>query len=180
MTIPRVLSLTIIYLIYPCHLDFSKSSHYFWVCAPSYLRPWNSLSNWLLLGVIAEAPNILCSWRCPSRTLDLVSFKSTLASTRVKHNTYEVEGNEGGDSLSELETEWDTLPPALIVPDLDWQYEQSLGIAVFLVSLSLADGIVVHFSWVAMFLALISVEGCSWVPSEQKFWNKILVPRIDY
>ena len=105
---------------------------------------------------------------------------SWMGRVHLRFRPCELEGNDRGDSSSDLETEWGMLPPALIAPDLDWQCEQSSGIAAFSVSLSLADGIVARFGRVAMFSVFISVEECSRMPSKQKFLNKMLVPRINY
>ena len=55
----------------------SQSLHATLECMlPCNLHPWNSLSNRLLPGVVAEAPNTpLCSWRHPSRNLGPLPFQ---------------------------------------------------------------------------------------------------------
>ena len=56
-------------------------------CSFVNLCPWNSLRNWSLPGVVAEAPDILHSWRRPSRNPYPSLFKSTFASAWVTRNS---------------------------------------------------------------------------------------------
>ena len=93
---PCTFSLTWIYLILPCPW-ISLSLRTTLECALAY-KPssLNSLSNRSLLGVAAEAPSILCSWRRPSRNPLPLSFKSAFASTRVKRNSQSMQRNKCG------------------------------------------------------------------------------------
>ena len=89
MTIPHIFPLTWIYLNLPCNLDFSKSSPYFWVGAPSYPWPWTPYATDCCQELSWKPPTSLFSWRHPSKTFALRSFKSTFVSTRAKHNKFQ-------------------------------------------------------------------------------------------
>ena len=85
-TTSHVSSLTWIYSIIPCHLDLSKSSHYFWVCAP-WINPWTPLEQPTLLWDAVEAPSIYDTWRRPSSPWEPSTFlEFALVSTWAKRN----------------------------------------------------------------------------------------------